>query len=198
MSLESFVGEESSMPSPAPSIPITTQELPPDQIAFLSNLQETVNAFSQTNANVHRNGTEDLALGSNAEALSDDPLATMISQLTQQGFNPSAFQQVPSSGITPSPAQKTAMQKVLPLLYLLATWVMLSYFVIIWEPQVYESVLHDLSHDSLWSRWSELNWREAKGKIGVQTAVCVHFSPHILYTLTPLCSLYSGLSPLYS
>jgi len=94
----------------------------------------------------------------------------MISQLTQQGFNPSAFQQVPSSGITPSPAQKTAMQKVLPLLYLLATWVMLSYFVIIWEPQVYESVLHDLSHDSLWSRWSELNWREAKGKIGVQTA----------------------------
>lgn len=175
MSLENFVGEESSMPNPAPSIPNTTQELPPEQIAFLNSLQERFNAFSQGNANIQANG-EEIPLGNNSESISSDPLAAMISQMTQQGFNPSAFQQGSSAEVTPAPARKTTLQKALPLLYLLATWLMLSYFVIIWEPQAYESVMHDLTHDTLWSRWSELNWREAKGKIGVQAAVCTSFS----------------------
>jgi hypothetical protein len=53
--------------------------------------------------------------------------------------------------------QSTTLQKIMPLLHILAVWCLLAYFVLLAEPQMYNAVnREDEGAVGLWRRWAEL------------------------------------------
>ena len=53
--------------------------------------------------------------------------------------------------------QPTTLQKIMPLLHILAMWCLLAYFVLWAEPQMYSAVnREDEGAVGLWRRWAEL------------------------------------------
>ncbi len=64
-------------------------------------------------------------------------------------------------GLRPFPVEepkpKTTLQRVLPLLHLIAVWCLLAYFLFWAEPKSYaEASPTVLSGEGLWKRWAEL------------------------------------------
>ena len=56
--------------------------------------------------------------------------------------------------------QPTTLQKIMPLLHILAMWCLLAYFVLWAEPQMYSAVnREDEGAVGLWRRWAELGRR---------------------------------------
>ena len=110
----------------------------------------------------------------------DNPLAALMAMLPQQGGQGGAGAppgMVPPNlfGQPPAPAQptkKTFLQKIMPLVHLLAGWILLSYFILWKEPQAYEMQPHAAStSSSIWSRWAELGWKKPEDNWGVQFVV---------------------------
>lgn len=107
----------------------------------------------------------------------DDPLAAMMSALTQLTGQP-PVELGNAGGIPPglkqmsdTPRAKTFAAKILPLLHLLATWALLAFFALYKEPEVYNAALHVNGNDGILQRWAELAWRNTKGGFGVQPVV---------------------------
>lgn len=106
----------------------------------------------------------------------DNPLAAML--FPQQNgssfpFGPGAAGKAPgtSTGVQPP----TRLQKLMPLLHMLAMWLLLAYFVLWKEPQVHDvSGLGGVAGKGLWKRWAELGWKNplSDGVLGVQVVVC--------------------------
>lgn len=135
----------------------------------------------------------------------DNPLAALMAMLPQQGGQGSAGAppgMIPSNlfGQPPAPVQPTKkifLQKIMPLIHLLAGWILLSYFVLWKEPQVYELQPHAAStFDSIWNRWAELGWKKPQDNWGVQFVVRRALSYMNPFLIKPYDSPCSGLSQL--
>ncbi|KAJ3551164.1 hypothetical protein NM688_g4873 [Phlebia brevispora] len=67
------------------------------------------------------------------------------------------------------PAQKTLLQKVLPLIHVVAAWLLLAYFVFWKEPETFsERAYGVVGSENRWSRWAELSRRKPDETWGVQ------------------------------
>ncbi|KAI0369861.1 hypothetical protein BV20DRAFT_995869 [Pilatotrama ljubarskyi] len=106
----------------------------------------------------------------------DDPMVALMSALQQQGAGggmPPGMQ-FPGAGLgmAPLPKPKTLLQKLMPVIHLLAAWMLLAYFVLWKEPEAYEARTHgtDMA-GSRWRRWAELSWKSPEDGWGVQPVV---------------------------
>ena len=70
-----------------------------------------------------------------------------------------------------TPKSRTLLEKLLPLVHLIAGWALLAYFVIWKEPQAYDDQPHTDATDSRWRRWAELGWKSPTDSWGVQFVV---------------------------
>ena len=86
--------------------------------------------------------------------------------------------------------QPTTLQKIMPLLHILAMWCLLVYFVLWAEPQLYSAVnREDEVVVGLWKRWAELG-RQSPSVENITQALKVQlvvrfFLPHI-FTIADL------------
>ena len=109
---------------------------------------------------------------------SDDPMAAMM-QALMSGQAPQMGSMGAMGGPSPLfPGQqevqtrpKSLLQKILPLIHLFSTWILLAFFVFFKEPEEYREGLNSSGNLSLWQRWGDLSWREAKAGLGVQVVV---------------------------
>lgn len=70
------------------------------------------------------------------------------------------------------PAQKTLLQRIMPIIHFAAGWLLLAYFVLWKEPAAYVAQPHTSGTlDSGWRRWAELGWQRPEGSWGVQSVV---------------------------
>ncbi|TFK38663.1 hypothetical protein BDQ12DRAFT_735333 [Crucibulum laeve] len=98
----------------------------------------------------------------------DNPLAAMLFPqgapngmgMGMGGGFPFAAGKVPAAPVKPP----SKLQKLLPLLHLIATWLLLAYFVLWKEPQVNEAFGAGVVGGSVWKRWAELGWRSPIGE----------------------------------
>ena len=99
-----------------------------------------------------------------------------MSMLQQNLFNPTA---------PPAPTQRTLLQKIMPIVHLIAGWLLLAYFVIWREPQAYEIKQRaaDVS-ESGWKRWAELGSSSPDSGWGVQFVVSVTEIHMVIVVLT--------------
>lgn len=103
-------------------------------------------------------------------------MAALMAALQQGGAGeggPPAFQ-FPGAGMgmAPPPKPKTLLQKLMPLIHVLAAWLLLAYFVLWKEPEAYEATTHGSElANSRWRRWAELGWKSPEDGFGVQTVV---------------------------
>ena len=96
--------------------------------------------------------------------------------------------------------EPTTLQKIMPLLHILAMWCLLAYFVLWAEPQMYNAVSReDEGAIGLWRRWAELGRHSPLVENITQAfrvQLVVHFSlPHKLTFVDLTCnipSLFSG------
>jgi len=101
----------------------------------------------------------------------DDPMAAMMNALSQlSGQPPGAMPGAPppAQQNVVGPRPKSTVQKLLPVLHLLATWILLAFFVVFKEPEAYVDKPYVIGGSSIWQRWAELNWRKGNSVIGVQ------------------------------
>ncbi|CDO71732.1 hypothetical protein BN946_scf184920.g16 [Trametes cinnabarina] len=104
----------------------------------------------------------------------EDPMAALMSALRQGGAGAPPGFQFPGAGVgmgTPAqpPKSKTFVQKLLPLIHVLAAWALLAYFVLWKEPEAYEAKTHGLGlAESRWRRWADLSWKSPEDGWGVQ------------------------------
>ncbi|KAI0641087.1 hypothetical protein C8Q79DRAFT_991594 [Trametes meyenii] len=106
-----------------------------------------------------------------------DPMAALMSALQQGGGGagaPPGFQ-FPGAGMgtaapSTNPKPKTFVQKAMPIIHIVAAWVLLVYFVLWKEPEAYEAKTHGAElAESRWRRWAELGWKSPEDGWGVQT-----------------------------
>ncbi|KAI0358872.1 hypothetical protein OH77DRAFT_1113012 [Trametes cingulata] len=102
----------------------------------------------------------------------DDPMAALMSALQPGGGGPiPPGMQFPAAGMgmAPPPKPKTFLQKVMPIVHVLAAWALLAYFVLWKEPEAYEAKTHGTElAGSRWRRWAELSWKSPEDGWGVQ------------------------------
>ncbi|KAL4254480.1 GET complex subunit Get2/sif1 [Abortiporus biennis] len=194
--LEEFVGEQSSLPTPplqqatpprsrnvseshpasspfnlaglgnnAPDPSVWSEE---QQKQFLSALMGGVNASPALPSQRITSPDDGIDTPSG-----EDPLAALMSSLVQQQqAQPGTGIQSPfGTGFAQPPAPpkpKTTVQRVMPLIHILAAWLLLAYFVLWKEPEVFDVASHG-SVSSLWRRWAELGWKSPTENWGVQT-----------------------------
>ncbi|KAI0717498.1 hypothetical protein C8T65DRAFT_640782 [Cerioporus squamosus] len=93
----------------------------------------------------------------------DDPMAALMSALQQGGAGaPGA----PAFHAAPKP--KTLLQKLMPFVHIICAWVLLAYFALWKEPEVYEERTHGSVAGNRWQRWADLAWKAPDGDFGVQ------------------------------
>ena len=99
-----------------------------------------------------------------------------MQSLTQPGA------QTPGGGAFPGfvppqppapPKPKTLLQKFIPIIHILAAWILLGYFVLWREPAAFELQSHGAGGASAdwWRRWAELGWKNPGDGWGVQALV---------------------------
>ena len=117
----------------------------------------------------------------------EDTLSALMSMASSQGGGglppmPNLFQ---GAAAAAPPAPKTLLQSLLPVIHVMAAWVLLAYFVLFKEPEAYEIRTHGaVQPESRWARWAELIHRKPDDGWGVQFVVrdaspLIHFSPHL-------------------
>lgn len=177
---DAFVGEETVMPtppvrgSPAPSNQRTdgptawSQEQQQEFIRAL--MAENLTGAPPAGMGPQRGMP---ALGSNAPAPGggEDPMAAMMSALSQFSGQPGTNTEMLSGQTMQAIRPRTMLQKLMPLIHLVATWALLGYFVLFKEPQAYELRTHTAENYNAWQRWADLGWRNAKDGFGVQAMV---------------------------
>lgn len=126
------------------------------------------------------------AVEGSAPAPDGDPLAALMAMMGPEGMKdgmggmggppgmvpPNLSNLFAQPPVSPVPARRTFLQKILPLIHLLAGWMLLAFFVFWKEPQAYEAKPHaPNSLDSSWRRWAELGWQSPNDAWGVQFVV---------------------------
>ena len=111
----------------------------------------------------------------------EDPLAALLTAMTQQQKEggQEMFGNIPGMTMQPPtpPAPKTLLQKVMPLVHLVAAWLLFAYFVIWKEPEAYDVRSHgSVLAQSRWKRWAEMGWKNPVDGWGVQAVVRSEFS----------------------
>lgn len=77
-----------------------------------------------------------------------------------------------ASLVPPAPTKRTLLQKILPIVHLVAGWLLLAYFVIWKEPQAYDAKPGAAdATEGRWRRWAELSWKSPNDGWGVQFVV---------------------------
>ncbi|PAV21706.1 hypothetical protein PNOK_0166300 [Pyrrhoderma noxium] len=159
--MESFVGEESIMPTP----PIRPDDGPTPPLQKSSNetgptawsveeQQEFMRALMNAEPRIPP-GLGDGEGGPGGE------LAAMMKMMGADSQMPPPMTQAQP------PAAPSLYSKLRPLVHLLASWSLLSFFAFSLEPQAYASQPGS-QVSSVWDRWAELGWRSAKEPFGVQ------------------------------
>ena len=98
--------------------------------------------------------------------------------------------------------EPTTLQKVMPLLHILAMWCLLAYFVLWAEPQMYSAVnREDEGAVGLWRRWAELG-RQSPLVENITQAFRVQlvvrfFLPHVLAFVDLTCNVLAFFLGLY-
>lgn len=120
--------------------------------------------------------------GDDATLPEGDPLAALMAMFPQQGLGgggagmppgtipPNLFGQPAAAPAT----SRTLLQRLVPLIHLVAGWLLLAYFVLWREPAVFEAqpfAEAGMQGGSAWRRWAELGWRRPEGTWGVQVVV---------------------------
>ncbi|KAJ8462535.1 hypothetical protein ONZ45_g17896 [Pleurotus djamor] len=84
----------------------------------------------------------------------DDPFAALMTSLQQQQQHPMNDQ---PSGKTPAAVQTppSKLQKIMPFIHLAAMWMLLGYFVLFKEPEMFKERTSSVDV-GVWSRWGEL------------------------------------------
>ncbi len=86
-----------------------------------------------------------------------------LGMLQQNLFNPPT---------PPVPVRRSLLQKIMPVVHLLAGWLLLAYFVIWKEPVAYDAKQRAADVvESRWKRWAELGWQSPQDGWGVQFVV---------------------------
>ncbi|PCH33159.1 hypothetical protein WOLCODRAFT_134951 [Wolfiporia cocos MD-104 SS10] len=166
--IETFVGEQTEMPTPQ------TSTLRSARSSRMASGSQPADEAQEQIAEQMRQLQQLLAAGAGDAPQGPglppppggdaDPLAALMSSMAQAGNMPQM-----STEKAAMAKPKTLLHKVLPLIHLLGAWVLLAYFVIWKEPQLYESKTHGLNSESIWRRWSELGWKSADEGWGVQS-----------------------------
>ncbi|KZT68836.1 hypothetical protein DAEQUDRAFT_766033 [Daedalea quercina L-15889] len=164
--LGSFVGEQSTIPKPTPTLTAAAPQPAPKprpSDAVLTGAPQLPPAQEEQ----MRQFREALAAAAGPSLPSstpgDDPLTVLMASMTQPGGMPGVPQQK-AAAATP----KTRFQKLLPFIHLIAAWVLLMYFILHREPEVFGSRTHSLPSDNVWKRWAELAWKSPSDGWGVQ------------------------------
>ncbi|KAF9482389.1 hypothetical protein BDN70DRAFT_991181 [Pholiota conissans] len=95
--------------------------------------------------------------------------------------------------MAPPPKEKTKLQKVLPLLHLVAMWCLLAYFVLWGEPSVHREITgEDVAWNAtgIWKRWSALGQRSPLLSTSMETFK-VHVVPFFWAFTTLQIALHS-------
>lgn len=72
------------------------------------------------------------------------------------------------------PKPRSLLQKVMPLVHVLAGWLLLAYFILWKEPQAFSERPHAPGGaESAWNRWAELIYKQPEGSWGVQFVVSI-------------------------
>lgn len=93
--------------------------------------------------------TFDVDAQATGSATPDDPLLALLSSMGQGG------KFAPQSRTEPRP--KTVIQKLFPLLHVIAVWTLLAFFIFWREPEAFQarnSVV--VSSGNIWNRWAKL------------------------------------------
>jgi len=88
-------------------------------------------------------------------AAPDDPLLALLSSMGIQGGMGQGAKIAPPSRTEPKP--KTVIQKLFPLLHVIAVWALLAFFIFWREPETFQarnSVV--VSSGNIWNRWAKL------------------------------------------
>ncbi|KAI5118517.1 hypothetical protein M0805_007686 [Coniferiporia weirii] len=186
---ETFIGEESVMPTPPARASPAPASVPPSNSAaaagpsawsaeqqqeFMRALMaapELTGPHRESQSTSTRREAPQVGLEDFGADAGDDPMAAMLSALTQiTGQTPPGLGTMPmgqtARGI-PLVSPPTFFTRLRPLLHLLASWVLLAFFAMVKEPKLYVELpgAHAIGG---WERWSELSWRSAKEPFGVQ------------------------------
>lgn len=101
---------------------------------------------------------------------SPDPLAALMASMTQPGMN--SFTPPGAAGKQATTRPRSLLQKLAPLIHLVAAWALLAYFVVWREPEAYTARTHLADNgNTFWRRWADLAWREPDASWGVQAVV---------------------------
>lgn len=215
--MESFVGEESIMPTPpirpddgpTPPLQKSSNETGPtawsveEQQEFMRALMNAEPRVTTPNPRVDHPSLQNQNINNMED---DNPMAAMLNAFTQLsggqippglgdgeggpgGELAAMMKMMGADGQMPPPmtqaqppAAPSLYSKLRPLVHLLASWSLLSFFAFSLEPQAYASQPGS-QVSSVWDRWAELGWRSAKEPFGVQPLVCfllvLHNKPSI-------------------
>ncbi|KAI0079071.1 hypothetical protein K474DRAFT_725983 [Panus rudis PR-1116 ss-1] len=103
-----------------------------------------------------------------------DPLMALMAQLNQDGSGmkpPMDFSAFGAGmGQPPAPPKpRTMVQKLMPLIHIVAALMLLGYFVVWKEPLAYELSGHGVAgKNDWWGRWADLSWKSPVDGWGVQ------------------------------
>lgn len=200
--LREFVGEETSLPTPPsfsrnasssrPSPQPAGGELPnPEQL--LSALLGATNASDPDTMEQQRRLLSNLmssagpppTSGQSRRSVSapqarenEDPFAQLLALSQppegQEGMNMPPGLSMPNLFPLPAaaPTPKTLLQRALPLIHVVAAWILLVYFIFWKEPMAFNDNTHGvIGSENGWSRWAELGRRKPDEAWGVQFVV---------------------------
>ncbi|KDQ55008.1 hypothetical protein JAAARDRAFT_38115 [Jaapia argillacea MUCL 33604] len=184
--LENFVGEES--PSPPLQLPRSTTHsrgqspftsaglgAPPDPSVWSEEQQrQFMHALMGAGLATPPGQPQHPQLSASPSLTSsenvEDPLAKLMASMAN--FDPQSqggFPGAPPAQATSPPKPPSCIRKFMPLVHILATWILLAYFVFWKEPAVFDAQTSGALIDRpRWTRWAELAQRNAKGVFGVQ------------------------------
>ncbi|KAJ8517258.1 hypothetical protein ONZ45_g5531 [Pleurotus djamor] len=148
--LSTFVGEESNMPTP-PARPSASPSPQPSR-----HVSDTFGAPNVDPPLLPGMPRPDSSISNNdgiPPTPPDDPFAALMTSLQQQQ-HPMNDQ---PSGKTPAAVQTppSKLQKIMPFIHLAAMWMLLGYFVLFKEPEMFKERTSSVDV-GVWSRWGEL------------------------------------------
>ena len=152
-----------------PSLGGSKSNSPPDPSALSSEQQQQILQALLGGSTPPR--TFDINAQATGGAAPDDPLLALLSSMGIQGGIGQGANVTPQSRTEPK--TKTAVQKLFPLLHVIAVWALLAYFIFWQEPEAFQarnSVV--ISSGNIWNRWAKLaSGTAAQSTWGVETVV---------------------------
>ncbi|KZT24718.1 hypothetical protein NEOLEDRAFT_412785 [Neolentinus lepideus HHB14362 ss-1] len=179
--LKNFVGEETHLPPPpssrpAPSTSAFNSSTTADPSAWSQEQQmEFMRALMGATINPPSNDQSQApptitSAGQSAGPQQDDPLAALMSSLSQMNPQSSAGRDTdvvpnplanlgtafPPPQVATPPKPLSTLRKLMPLIHILATWCLLAYYVLIAEPRASPA-----QPTNGWQKWADLAWRKS-------------------------------------